>query len=974
MGASPFCLQVIAVLVDGRFEAVVRQAAGMVLKQQLRHDEVTRADQQLVPMILKGLGADQPHEVVSVVSGIVLDILPIHKDALVGALLSLPRSFGVYESIAQMLELQEKGKPAHIDNSSTCAKLCMLIPEALEHLGRSEGVPLFVRLLRLLFAIPDEPEEDAPPSQDSTYHLQQRYAEPYLVALLSVKDKALVLGSLTDAMELWPACGDTNLETVVTRSYEIAFEALSTGSDEQRATACGFWSEAAGCDMFPPTLLLGYLPRLLPELVRALQWGDDVLQEEAFTNEDDAHVVEDENITHINVPSRNPEEQDEEEEEDDRAKLYERLVGASHLRTEADLCLQTLAESHPDALAPGVMQYLGSTNLDDSSNWKLREAIATLIGTTAEECIAFYAQQGAVDKILNLMNQSFIQNEPRGLVRDAALYCVGQMTTSIVQASNELDSDEEDDGPSTPHVPAVVPAMCLPVLVKHVADRNKRCQGTCIDALVEVAGQMHGSLDLTRTVVEAATSGTLQLTNRCRAFRAAARMMVPVVGQKDMQIPESVARYLHNVVQGAGPMLVRKVELPSVLYALLTAIRLCPEESAAAVTASCIAMCQTLVTATAQAATQFPGKDLGLDSVTVALDIISTLNDSFPAAFAQQAADVKQLLSGSLQLINTTSTEDASLHRREEMLHSCSSLVGDLAGSDFDMIADVALDLARFLADHLLGGVVRLNEDSGMSAAGNATWALGELVDRLPEQQCQALFAAAPGLQEKCVSMICDDAQYGCIAPPKFLSAKQNAACCLGRLGHRGLPLLRGSGTQDDARWVDRWCHAVWKLDDDTEEKRHATLGVARQAVQMAESPVSLTIHLCLAGLLACWRTEQTPEVAAVKKQLGSLLANAESRASAVPLQYQIPIVFRAADASRKGVWSLPTVNNVAAGIGDPVLTEAQWKGMCKELAASPSAGLSEKHVNKLYISPLGESRLAPTFSFAVKHLATTLG
>ena len=954
MGTQAFCSAVCAVLVESPLPVVVRQAAGMVMKQQLKTDQ-SSDHQNLLPQLIKGLAAEQPQEVVNVVSTIAADMCVTHGDALVTALLNAQRSPGTLRTISYILETHQEGGAVLIHSPATFAALCTLIPDILQIIPTAgEHQPLFVTLLKLLFSIPDAPPDanDKVPAGQSSFEIQQRHAPEYMTCLFTqVKDKAVVLSCLSDSIEYWLPCQERSaaaFEQMVTSSFQVALDALASGNATHKATACGFFAEVSAQTVVPPTLLLSHMPKVLPLVIDAMKRTDEDMELEGVSNNNNAHEPEDELTSHLAIGRGEDAEELPEETNKMRGALYERMSGASNLRVEAQFTIQMWASELPDKFTDAMMAHLQSIDMSDKEKWQEREAIATMIAAAAEGCVPFLAQDGAINPIVEMLAKSYIETEPRGLVRNSALYALGELTRNILEACNEMDDDSDEEEPNV-HVPPIVTDTCLPVLTARLCDPHKLCQATCISVLQSIS-ETNSTLELAQTMLGAATSGKLQLMNRKLAFRATAIIVKRLPeGASDIHLIETVAGYLHTLLAESGAMLVRRSELPSVLVALEACAGLCTEEAAVSVVGTSLTFCHRIVTAAREAAVNHPDKDLGLDSVSIAMDTVSAFNSRFPAAFAQHAAGAKQLLSDAVTLIDATGTEEASLFRREELIHSCASLIGDLAGSGYGTIADVALELARFLFQHAVSGQIRVHEESGMTAVSNIMWALGEIVDRLPEEQCAVLLANVEPLRNRAVSMVVDKSQYGAVTKEKLLGVMQNAAVLLGRIARRGAVVMQGVET--DAEWVDHWCRLVWKLDDDTEEKVNSLAGMLRAALQLGESMVALTIWVCLAGVLASWEEALTPELAGLKATLLAQLAKGKDKMAEIPPQYQIAIVFRTNDQARMQKWSAASLNNLAKHIGDRSLavSEAQWKGLCKQLQASPSGGLSEQKVVQMY-------------------------
>eukprot|EP00754_Rhynchopus_humris_P050531 Rhum_TRINITY_DN9004_c0_g1::Rhum_TRINITY_DN9004_c0_g1_i1::g.31097::m.31097/K18752/TNPO1, IPO2, KPNB2; transportin-1 len=906
MGGAAFSSAACQMLVaQTGLPAEVRQTAGMVLKQHIMADPSSFTP-ELLAVLLQGLAEKQPEQVAKAVCAICAGLAGTHAAPLMDALLALPRNQGTWTlyCISQLASKCVDTAAAGF-NAEFCGRFAGLVPELLETLPHATEQKHLVSLLKNLFGIQD----------DDMRHVFAAHSEKFLAVLLSaVQDKELVLGCLPETIDLWQYCSPQAQEEIARLAFEVASAGFATGADEHRLKACHFYFEIAHHEL---PCVAAYIPKMLPQLVSALAWTDEAIEDAGLTNGDNADVVEKEETTHVAVNRDGGDGEGSDEE-----TAGDRAIESSNLRAEATYAIGQIAQGYGETAAV-VLEYLRANACDDRQRWREREAVVTMLGAVVEDCLEVFNELGATGALIGSL-VSFVTDEPHALVRDAALYCIAQLTAAAV--------DEDGVAP-----PAWAKDVCMPLLVKHMEDRNKSCQKTCLKGLRDVASRGFCTFELCEAVSRLAVGNSFQLQNRCVAFQVAGEMVrrLGKSGVQNVKIAELFHSYTNTFLQSQGYALVLRPELPSVLFCTAEAMKLCPADSALGAVQGSISLCNMVVAAAVEAAKVHPEEELGFDSVTMALDMVSALHDSFPEAFSKTASSVREIVRLSMTLLRPGQQEDCSISRFEMMLHSVGSLIGDICSSDFGAIADVSQEIARYLMQFLTDDVLRVETEEGVQAKSQLAWALGEMLAVAPDAQAAEIVGSGP-LRSALATALLEDAA---------LSFRQNVAVLFGRVAYRGGTVLMGAPHEPEL--VARWCLVVATLDAAEAETTQAMTGMLRNALELPKSDAAAAVWVLLCGVVAVGEWSLPAQLRAGLLERARDEAALAAALGAMPAGMKTGVLFRyvCAARGRSQRWSLGEVNFVAGTVGAPQSTEAQWKALCKVLGASPKMGLDADEV-----------------------------
>ncbi|KAJ9473185.1 hypothetical protein DIPPA_23770 [Diplonema papillatum] len=983
---------------------VIRQAAGMILKQHLANDASVRCDEVIRSVLLRTLSAHvTSNEVVNATCSCVLMCKTgTSWDDLFGFLASqLATASPAAEAAMHCLTLICE------DFAGTDRiMLARAIPAAVTRLPS----PSALTLLRHLYTLPED-------DTGEVARLQGENISSYAQHLLSITDPSRVVANLPDLANHWECIKPKEAMLLLfQKAADAAYRVLKlpAAPEEAKISAITFFSEAS--------FVAGAAPlfsQMLPDIVRAvcalLRWNDGALTECGLTNDDDCDVPDDERQTALSVNrtrrfggfGKDDDDEDEPDEEND--VTGDRLVEVSGLRSEAQLFFSVIVEDHAGEVADSALQLLRAAMSDDSNeDWRWLEATITLFGSISGTCSTVMFKENSVALIAVL--QALTDRErghPFALVRDACLWTIEQIALGLIElwesGQGEL-SDEDDESPAptlsgddASKLERCI-SSCLSELLRAVAsDKNKRCKKTAITGIrsLVTAGVPEGSAFALRVLAEAAATTRdpplLQVSNRCKAWECLSLMIREMDADVKPDVPDAnvfriICPYLQHLLTRNSPeQLLHRIEVPALLCTCIEMIRKCsvteqgllftlPDTYGEAM----VRIAAYVVTSVGHFVQQYytgathTVSHVGPASMILALDLVSAVSDNLPAVFNASTGTVKELLAISLSLGQVFTSEagqrdSSDVAYKEDIVQACAALTGDLVTNDYSCIAEAVPQILAFLVAQadFNTGICRVDSASGITARCNVLWAASEIVAKARGDgpaKLTALFGG-PGpvasCAKSCAAILKDP---GLAAAPDTKGLRENAASLLGRLALAGL--LPTDYVEPDL--VTAWCAAMIPFSPSS-EKEEAVAGFASLS---RATPACL---LLVGQVFICWlrRSPGTFPASLRSMVAQGLFLGLPSCPPFVAVPDPVGVVFRHYDAQGDGHWKLPGANQLARDSGVPPLDEAKWKGLCKKLGASPKRGLDFRRVCDLYNS--GLKTLDKDYAVVCTHIARGL-
>eukprot|EP01062_Namystynia_karyoxenos_P031475 TRINITY_DN23361_c0_g1_i1.p1 TRINITY_DN23361_c0_g1~~TRINITY_DN23361_c0_g1_i1.p1 ORF type:complete len:1036 (+),score=243.91 TRINITY_DN23361_c0_g1_i1:77-3109(+) len=922
---------------DGR----MRQAAGLVLKQLLVSsgggDTATR--QQLLRAAVMGDSREVRQTACLCVAAAFTAVggprgwpeaLPSLAEAL--------RDPGAASPALACLTALVEDHPEVMGDASLGCPMAGLLPAVIPRIGahgqgpHTEAEAEALRLGALLM------EADVAPSEGPAEAAQQRHAAEYVRALAAFSSRVgpradpavrrLLGRALGDSCRLWAYADEPARQAAL----EWALSQLEATADGDPAGAAigMFWADVAPCEP-AEQWIAGALSRLVHALVRGAVLDSEALSE--LSNADDAHLPDEDRLLCPRAAPRRGrgtvDDADDEDgpdcdsdggDDDDDAAAG---VAGNSTRAGCLHALSVLSDKFDEALAQRIGPVC--TEASAAGDWRVLEAALQLVAVTAESCAPRMAEHlpALVNRIAEVAASGALP-----LVREAAVYALTEIGIAVL-CSEDDDEDEPGEGlaasPFMEHI--------LTQVLARVQDRSKSCQIEAIRGAARLCRHGASMRGVGRTVAALCTAlPSLQLGPRREVCFA-----IAAIYQKR---GDAAAPAAADALAALCPLL-RRTAAPGARGDGAPALAACCEIIGAAGALPLLpdvvrAACAHVSEAAAACA---QGAPCDTDSAVHALDICSAAADACAGDFAALVGGNGALLGNAMQLLAASAAQQgaggqeqggvhAATHR--SLLFSCLCLCGDFCRNAYPVVAatpDGPASVAGFTAHHLqaTGGVRKFD----MALRSNALWAFSELASRCDPA---VLAPHAAAIAPLCAEAIARQGEAALPPPdPEYL---QNAALALAWLCAKCPGGAAQAAVQQDALWAQRWCAVCLSM----------APGDERDAVASATAPLlHPQVRALVAALLAA-RWGQPP-TSAVARALGPLVG-AVAPDAAVP--DPVRFLFALGDADGDGRWGYHDAAGVAHSTGG-ALSIPDWKRLCKHLGASPSTGLDDAAVRRLY-------------------------
>eukprot|EP00756_Hemistasia_phaeocysticola_P010634 Hpha_TRINITY_DN15032_c7_g6::TRINITY_DN15032_c7_g6_i1::g.124273::m.124273/K18752/TNPO1, IPO2, KPNB2; transportin-1 len=692
--------------------------------------------------------------------------------------------------------------------------------------------------------------------------------------------------------------------------------------------AAAFWANVAGCEPAEGALMAVF-QRVLAALLGGVAFTDSDLSE--INNTDDAHIPDkalfnrgarrrgrgsmvDPDAAEDGVDSDSESGRDD----DDDAEVV-----PNSIRAEARFALGVLGDSHDAAIARVSGEIFARAQ--STEDWRVREAVLQFVVAVAEKCTEHWVHM--MSTLVNWLMERMKNDVP--VVRDAAYCSLGEIACALLSSSDDLESDSDDDTPARAQAQAAQaesvsssPLLLhmLQLLLSGVNDRNKKCQGSAVRAVLDVV--RHGiAASAVPGAVTALVAALPSVQNRTR------REIAFAIASIFQRRPHAAAAAAGAAVAALNPFLSGSPEMEAVSASALSA---CAEIVSAAseelgkepglvaarhlCSAAGMQVCRTAELCAA-------GKPFDIEIGIQGLDLCDAIADVAGDEFGSVVGGNCTLLHAAFQLLRSASSEESGVHEHtyRSLQWSVVVVCGDFARGACNVLASEpggAEAIVGFLSQQIAGLCKEDACGAERELLSNALWAFGEVTMKLADASWWAAGAVVP---EVCVRALLAGPPE--VEPPEW---KQNAAVCLARC------VSKGAQCPQDPQLAQIYCLCGLALEAGDEL---TLLVAAAPAIFPPQNRRALGAQLI---------TRTAP--GAVVSSAAALLQGGEDCPVADPVLF----TFMQVDSDRDHRWGLKEAAALAGRTGDTLGAE-EWKRLCKFIKCSPSRGLDIKAARSLY-------------------------
>ncbi|KAI3642052.1 hypothetical protein MP228_011607 [Amoeboaphelidium protococcarum] len=512
---------------------------------------------------------------------------------------------------------------------------------------------------------------------------------------------------------------DNKADILLPQMNSIAEFMLYAMKDQEESVsleACEFWLRFAEMDNLQ-TAMQGYLPTLLPQLLKGMVYSEDDLaildQDEDDQNVPDraedikprhhkakTHAVENgqkqQQQQQQDAEEGELDQDDEEEDEEDDDEVYAEW----NLRKCSAATLDAIASSFGDSILSLVLPILNQ--MMNSPEWTQREAGILALGAIADGCMS--GIQPHLPQLLPFLLQNM--NDPKPLVKSITCWTLSRYTGFVIDSfeSNKASYFEP----------------LLSVILTAVLSNNKRVQEAACSALSVFEEE---ALDYMVPYLPQ----LLQVFNQ--AFQVYQKKNVTIlldsvgtlaegVGSAlakpeyiNLLMPPLIVRW--NTLSDDDPQLFPLLECLSIVAAALGSTF---EPFSHPIYERCIKLIKQTITMQVMHQ-QNPGQmdEPDIDFLIVALDLVSGIVQALQQNFSSLLQRVQPSLYDLLL--------HCICHESPEVRQSAFALIGDLAIHSFATLKQYLPQIMPVLIQQSSVNLV----DTNLSAVNNACWAAGEI-------------------------------------------------------------------------------------------------------------------------------------------------------------------------------------------------------------------------------------------------------
>ncbi|XVE67197.1 hypothetical protein DITRI_Ditri08aG0140800 [Diplodiscus trichospermus] len=785
----------------------IRQAAGLLLKNNLRHAFKLMAPahlQYIKSELLPCLGAADKH-IRSTVGTIVTVVVQL------GGILGWP------ELLQALVNCLDSNDLNHMEGAmDALSKICEDIPQVLdsEVPGLAERpINIFLPRLFQFFQSPHASLRKLSLGSVNQYIMLMPSAlytsmDKYLQGLFVLANdpapevRKLVCAAFVQLIEVHPSFLEPHLKNVI----EYMLQVNKDTDDEVALEACEFWS--AYCDaQLPPENLREYLPRLIPILLSNMVYADD---DESLVDaeEDESLPDRDQDLKPRFHTSRFHGSDDAEDDDDDSFNVW-------NLRKCSAAALDVLSNVFGDEILPTLMPIIqAKLSASGDEAWKDREAAVLALGAIGEGCInGLYPHLSEIVAFLiPLLDDTF------PLIRSISCWTLSRFSKYIVQDSGNKKGYEQFDA-------------ALMGLLRRILDTNKRVQEAACSAFAtleeEAAEELAPRLEVILQHLMCAF-GKYQRRNLRIVYDAIGTLADAVGGELNQPVyleilmPPLIAKW--QQVSDSDKDLFPLLEcFTSIAQALGTGF----SQFAQPVFQRCINLIQTQQLAKVDPLSA--GVQYDKEFIVCSLDLLSGLTEG--------------LGSGIETLV-------AQSNLRDLLLQCCMDEASDVRQSAFALLGDLArvcpVHLRPRLSEFLDISAKQLNAPKlaeTISVANNACWAIGELAIKVRQEISPIVMTV--------ISCLVQVLQH---AEGLNKSLVENSAITLGRLAWVCPDLV----SPHMEHFMQAWCISLSMIRDDI-EKEDAFRGLCALVRANPSGALSSLVFMCKA--IASWHEIRSEEL-----------------------------------------------------------------------------------------------------------------